>query len=393
MKCIRKILLIVLTISVLGQKKLSAVNSLSDSSRISLLTVAPGEELYSSFGHTGIRVTDFKNEFDVVFNYGTFDFNQPGFYTNFVKGKMLYMISANNFEDFVSEYIYEKRSITEQTLNLSVLDKQAVFAYLYNNILPENREYYYDFFWDNCATRPRDVFENVLGKRLQYHTENALFEKNKSMHDMLRIYVNDRHWVDYAFDLALGLPSEVTASPRDQTFLPDYLEKYIDCATVDNEPFVISKEIILNFPLPEIKTCFRPIHLSFIILFLAFIVWVIEKMRKTHLYIFDFALFLLMGMMGTLFLSIWLFTSHYSAAQNLNLLWLIPSHVVVAFILLKKKKPSWLKIYFTFTSVLMILLLINWLWLPQQYNIATLPLIFLLSFRSVMIVLQLRKKD
>src|SRR5690606_20603691 len=151
------------TIVAIGQFDLLAVNKLSDSSRISLLTVAPGEELYSAFGHTGIRVTDFKNEFDVVFNYGTFDFEQPGFYSNFVKGKMLYMISANNFDDFVSEYIYEKRSITEQTLNLSVHDKQEIFAYLYNNLLPENREYYYDFFWDNCATRPRDVFESVLG--------------------------------------------------------------------------------------------------------------------------------------------------------------------------------------------------------------------------------------
>ena len=103
---------------------------LSDSARISLLTVSPGNELYSAFGHTGIRVTDFKNEFDVVFNYGTFDFAQPGFYTNFIKGKMRYMISTDRFQDFMSEYIYEKRSVAELKLNLTPEDKQKVFAFL-----------------------------------------------------------------------------------------------------------------------------------------------------------------------------------------------------------------------------------------------------------------------
>ena len=137
----------------------ASARDLSDSSRVTLLTVAPGDELYSAFGHTGIRVTDYKNNFDVVFNYGTFDFNQPGFYTNFIKGKMRYMISTDRFDNFMDAYIYEKRSVTEQELNLTTSDKQKIFAFLYNNALPENREYYYDFFWDNCATRPRDVFE------------------------------------------------------------------------------------------------------------------------------------------------------------------------------------------------------------------------------------------
>lgn len=156
-----------------------SARDLSDSSRITLLTVAPGDELYSAFGHTGIRITDYKNNFDVVFNYGTFDFEQHGFYTNFIKGKMRYMISTDRFEDFMAEYAYTKRSVTEQELNLTAEDKQKVFAFLYTNALPENREYYYDFFWDNCATRPRDVFEKVLGNRLQYHTEHAGFQQKK----------------------------------------------------------------------------------------------------------------------------------------------------------------------------------------------------------------------
>ncbi len=366
---------------------------LSDSSRVSLLTVSPGEELYSAFGHTGIRVTDHKNNFDVVFNYGTFDFEQPGFYTNFVKGKMRYMISTDRFEDFMSEYLYTKRSVGEQELNLTTEDKQQVFAFLYNNALPENREYFYDFFWDNCATRPRDVFEKVLGKRIEYHTDSAGFEKNKTMHDMLRIYVGARPWVDYGFDLILGLPCEVTAGPRDQTFLPDYLEKYIACATVDGHPLAAKKQFLILFPILKIHSGFSPIHLSLLLVFIAFIVWAIERKTKKHFYLFDFFLFLVIGLLGTLFLCLWLFTSHYSVPKNLNMLWLIPTHAIISFLLLKKEKPGWLKHYFTGTYILMILLFICWQWLPQHYNVAVMPLVFLLAFRSALIAVHLHFKN
>lgn len=379
-----------ITISAFGQFDGPSNSELSDSSCISLLTVSSGDELYSAFGHTGIRIIDYKKNFDIIYNYGTFDFNQPNFYTNFVKGKMRYRISVDRFEDFIEEYTYEKRSVAEQTLNLTALDKQKIFSFLYTNALPENREYFYDFFWDNCATRPRDVFEQVLGNRLQYHTNNASFETNKTMHDMLRICIGNRAWVDYGFDLVLGLPCEVIASPRDQTFLPAYLAKYIGCATVDNKPLVIKEESLLSFPTPTIETGFHPIHLGLILAVLAVITWIIEQKRKTHFYMFDFVLFTLMGLLGTFILSLWLFTAHYSVPQNLNMLWLVPSHLVVATLLLMKKKPKWLKVYFTGTGMLMILILICWQWLPQPYNIAVMPLVLLLLLRSLLIAAHLR---
>jgi hypothetical protein len=390
MKCVLTIFILFITTFTAARTDVIPDSILSGSSRISLLTAAPGEELYSAFGHTGIRVTDYKNNLDVVFNYGTFDFGQPGFYTNFVKGKMLYMLSVSSFDNFMKEYVYDQRSVSEQVLHLGFTDKQKIFSFLHNNALPENREYFYDFFWDNCATRPRDVFENVLGNRIQYHTDNASFEKNKTMHDMLRIYVGNRPWIDYGFDLILGLPCEMIASPRDQTFLPDYLAKYIACASIDGKPLVSNTELLLLFPLPEINTAFRPVLLSIILVFIALTVWIIEQKRKTHFYTFDFALFLPMGLLGTFFLSLWIFTSHYSVPENLNLLWLLPSHAVVAFLLLKKKKTLWLRFYFTGTCILMILLLIGWQWLPQRYNMAVMPLLLLLAFRSASVALHLK---
>jgi hypothetical protein len=374
---------------VFGKINHLSANILSDSSRITLLTAAPGEELYSAFGHTGIRVTDFKNNLDMVFNYGTFDFEQPGFYSNFIKGKMRYMLWVDRFEYFMSEYREDKRSIFEQELTLTLIDKQNIFAFLSNNALPENREYFYDFFWNNCATRPRDVFEKVLGSRLQYHTNSAGFEKNKTMHDMLRHCVSNRVWVDYGFDLILGLPCEVNASPRNQTFLPEYLAKYFDCSTVDSKPFVFKKKLLLQFPLPKIETAFQPIHLNLIFVILAIIVWMIELRRNTHFYLFDFFLFFFIGLAGVFFLSLWIFTFHYSVPKNLNLLWLIPSHAVVAFLLLKKQKSIWLRFYFIGTSILMMLLALCWKWLPQHYNIAVMPLLFLLFFRSFLVASRL----
>ncbi len=367
---------------------------LSDSARVSLLTVAPGNELYSAFGHTGIRVTDYKNGFDVVFNYGTFDFDQQGFYTNFLKGKMRYMIGTERMDDFMNEYKYEKRRVDEQLFNLTMEDKKRIFTILFTNSLPENREYYYDFFWDNCATRPRDVFEKSLGTRLQYHLDSALFPRNKTMHDMLREYVWNRPWIDFGFDLILGMPCEVIASPRDQTFLPNYLAKYLGCATIDGNHFVMKTEALLDLPLVKAETNFRPIYICLILSLIGFLFTFVERKKNTHFYAFDFALFFITGLLGTLFLSLWLFSSHYSVPKNLNLLWLLPSHLFAVLFLLKKQKPVWLKYYFATTYILLMGILIGWHWLPQPFNIAVMPLVFLLTLRSSSIAIYLHfKKD
>lgn len=367
------------------------VPMLSDSSRITLLTVTPGEELYSAFGHTGIRVTDYKNDFDVVFNYGTFDFEQEGFYVNFVKGKMLYRIGVESFAGFYNSYIEEKRGVTEQVLRLTTEEKKQVFAFLYNNTLPENRNYYYDFFWDNCATRPRDVFEKILGKRLQYHTENAGFETGKTMHDMLRIYVNKRPWVDFGFDLILGLPCEVEATPRSQTFLPDYLAKYFDCATVDGQPFVTSKEVLIKYEPVYSEDVFTPKLLCGLLALIALAIAVYERYKSTHNFKFDFALFLVAGLLGLLFLCLGLFTAHYSTPKNMNMLWLIPTHAIVAGFLLKANKPGWLKYYFALTGILMLILLVAWPYMPQPYSPVAKWLVFALGLRAFTITDYLRR--
>ncbi|MDB5281681.1 MAG: hypothetical protein JWO06_756 [Bacteroidota bacterium] len=355
---------------------------LSDSSRISLLTCAPGDELYSAFGHNGIRVTDFKEGWDVVFNYGTFDDTQEGFYVNFVKGRMIYSVSYSSYGDFLEEYVEEKRGVVEQELRLNPEDRKKVFAFLYENALPQNRNYPYDFFWDNCATRPRDVFEKALGSRLQYQTDSGGFQKNKTMHDMLRLYVHDRPWVDFGFDLILGLPCEVIATPRSQTFLPDYLSKLFACASVDGQPFVVQTKTVLNYPLPKIEAGFTPMHLTLLLLFLGIAFTLLELKLKRHLYLFDFFIFFVAGLFGLLFLCMWLFTTHYSVPKNLNMLWMIPTHLIVVFLFFRNKPPRWLRFYFLATFILMIILLLGWRFNPQPCSPAAAPFIVLLALRA-----------
>ncbi len=381
MKRILFIYLLFFTHIAIGQER-----TLSDSAQISLLTCSPGEELYSAFGHTGIRVTDFKNEFDVVFNYGTFDFEQPGFYTNFIRGRMLYCLAVDRYDNFRQQYIYEDRRVEEQILNLNTEDKKKIFAALFENAKEENRNYRYDFFWDNCCTRPRDVFEKALGDRLTY--DYTVLNSDMTMRDALKPWVANKPWVDFGFDLILGLPCEVPATPRNQTFLPSALQTLIQGATMDGKPFVQEEKVIVDLPFsPKKFEGIHPLLVTLAIMMFGLLLIFFERWKKTHFWWFDFTLFFITGLLGTFFLGMWFFTEHYSVPKNLNVLWLLPSHLVVSFYLLRSHKSKWLSVYFILTFVSLIILLATWGRLPQPFNIAVLPMIVLMANRALRIFL------
>lgn len=138
--------------------------STADSIRISLLTCAPGEEIYSLFGHTAIRYEEPARGIDRVYNYGLFSFNTPNFILRFALGKTDYQLGVEDYRRFAAEYEYFGRSVWQQTLNLTVEEQQQLITLLEENYRPENRIYRYNFFYDNCATRPRDKVEESLQK-------------------------------------------------------------------------------------------------------------------------------------------------------------------------------------------------------------------------------------
>ena len=178
----------------------------------------PGNSLVDSFGHSAIRVNDNSIGVDFAFNYGTYDFNAPNFYGNFAKGKLLYVLSVSRFSDFLRYYTNQNRSVKEQILNLSLKEKQDYFNYLRNNAKPENRGYLYDFFYDNCATKLRDVSKDVLKSKVEFNYDFANGE-DYTMRGLIHKYSNTQPWGTFGIDLALGAVIDKKATPRNICFL------------------------------------------------------------------------------------------------------------------------------------------------------------------------------
>lgn len=390
-----KWLLIILCFYSLGSVSALA-QSLSPQARISLITCSPGDELYSMYGHSAIRVNDPLYGIDYVFNYGTFNFNTPNFYPKFVRGKLKYQLSVSDFSDFLAAYQYYNRSVYEQNLNLTSPQKNAVFRYLQTNYLPENREYLYDFFFDNCATRIRDVFKKTLKDSLQF--DPTVEQKQQSFRQIVGIYQNPFPWADFGVDLAMGVPSDRLAKAPEYMFIPDYLEEGFAKAKVrDNtgiHPFAQPVNVIFSAtpPTPVTTSLLTPTILlwGLCILGALFTFWQFRQKRIT--YTFDVVLFGIIGLLGAVLLFLTTGTDHKAFAKNLNLLWAIPLHLPVAFLLLKRKTPNFLKIYFLLTASLMGLILILWRWLPQEYHPAFFPLVLLLGLRAAFIYLKEKQK-
>ena len=189
--------LILVSIFVIGIPFFSLAQALSERASISLLTGSPGTELYSTFGHSAIRVHDPSTGMDIVFNYGTFDFNTPNFYLKFAQGKLNYKLSIETFEQFRAGFIYENRSVVEQKFNLTQTQKNLLFALLEQNYLPENRFYKYDFFFDNCATRIRDLMITAFGEDFQYQYPEEWKNSGLTFRNLIDMYLTNHHWSDF----------------------------------------------------------------------------------------------------------------------------------------------------------------------------------------------------
>ena len=224
--------------------------TVTEFTRISLLTGSPGSELYSTFGHSAIRVSDPAQGSDMVYNYGTFDFNTPNFYVKFARGKLLYKLSIASFENFQNSFKYENRSVDEQVLRLTLPQTKTLVALLKENYKPENRYYKYDFFFDNCATRIRDLLIEAFGGDFEYQYPEEWKEGDMTFRNLIDLYLTNHHWSDFGIDLALGVPTDGIAQPADYMFLPDYLAEGFQTARIRHDgewvPLVSSSGRILN---------------------------------------------------------------------------------------------------------------------------------------------------
>ena len=348
--------------------------------KISLLTCTPGSELYSIFGHSALRIVDSKVGTDIVYNYGTFQFDDPDFYSKFVNGKLLYFLSREAYPDFVYGYQMENRGIDEQILNLSCSEKQEIREFLGNNLQGDNKFYKYDFLYDNCTTRLRDIFEKYMDSAGQVNTA-----KGMSFRDGIHYYLDHgkMYWSKLGIDLLLGARIDKKMTNRESMFLPEFLEEGLGHSISGDKNFIEAKQKILTQLVngDEDSLLTTPLFvfsvLAILIIFLSFSnsPFVVHMLR-----IMDKLLFLLVGLLGCLCLYMWFVTDHKQTANNYNLFWAWPIHLVASFILYNG--TPWVKQYIRIYMATLGLLLVFWMVLPQEMNPALIPIIILLLFRS-----------
>jgi hypothetical protein len=350
--------------------------------RISLLTATPGDELYSTFGHSALRVTDSTNHTDIVFNYGTFNFDEPGFYTKFIRGKLMYFLSREYFDSFIYSYQMENRGITEQVLELSCAEKNRIVELLYENMMPANRFYKYDFLFDNCTTRLRDLIENTSDGKTYF---KPVLNTPRTFRNLIHEYLdyNDKQWSKLGIDILLGAKTDANMSPKEVMFLPDYLLKSFDSATIDNHPLVSFKKQVYDVvPSDNAKNNLKHPFFIFTCLFalIAFFSFFKNPTIQKIMSSLDGLFFFVTGLLGVLLVFMWFGTDHIMTKNNYNLLWAWPFNAVAAFYIHSRKK--WVKIYYLAYAIFNIILIGCWFILPQLMNPSLIPIIGILIFRS-----------
>jgi len=357
--------------------------------RISLLTCTPGEELYSTFGHSAYRVIDSSKAFndrwrDAVYNYGTFNFDDDGFYLKFVRGKLLYYVSAEYFGDFKDLYQSTNRGITEQVLLLTAAEKITIQRFLNENLKEENKYYKYDFFLDNCTTRLRDILKKNHDSSF---CQKPVMPVGSRFRQAIHQYLdkNNKDWSKLGIDILLGHPCDVVMTAGQMQFLPDNLMKSLDSS---NKPIVLSSQNLYPITGENTKgSFFTPfVVFSLLAIFIVLIGYSKNKFARAFLQGFDGLFFFLIGVLGIILIFMWVGTDHSMTKNNFNLLWAWPTHTIIAFFVNSPQgavhKKSWVKNYFKFTTVALLAVLVSWFFLPQQMNNALIPVVLLLIYRS-----------
>lgn len=378
------LLLILSGISITGQIQLS------DSAKISLMTVSPWTgAAYSLYGHTVLKVEDDSTGVDACFNYGYFDSSQPNFIYHFVRGETDYVLGATSYQEFISENKMKGLEVIEQELNLSVNQKQKLWEDLYINALPENRKYRYNYFFDNCATRPRDMIETVVDKTIVYPDT----KEDETFRDFIHECVHEFAWMQFGIDLLIGADADKNMTKREKMFLPFHLMKAFEGANIKNNdsadtPLVKSTEIILASDKQDNNVSelgfLNPLPVSFALLIISLTVSFLHirfKIKRLP-QIYDTLLFLLAGLAGSIITFLVFFSEHPATSPNWNLAWLHIFHLIFALLFWVKSAEKIVYYYHFINFAVLSIFILSWWFLPQQLPFASIPIALSLCLRS-----------
>ena len=390
----KRLLVILFTfLSVLSMK------AQSDSLRVSLLTCGPGQEVYNLFGHSAIRVKNEATGVDYVFNYGIFSFNTPNFVLRFCLGQTDYQLGVQYYDDFVWNYQMQGRFVHEQVLNLTEQEKLQLVAALEENYLPENRIYRYNYFYDNCATRPRDIVERAINGEVRYTEDMDTPQKALTYRGLVHEYTAKQPWSRFGIDLLLGSEADKPISRRASMFVPFYLEEYFHTAQKADlqgrnsgliaEELEITAQDESDWASPTPLTPMRVFLLLFILV-AALTAWGIKQGRS--LWGLDLLVFAIAGIAGCIIAFMVLFSEHPAVSPNYLLLLLHPLHLIFLYHIVKRVKKLQRSVYLGANMVVILLFLAFWALIPQKFPIEIVPLALILLVRCISnIVLSYRK--
>ena len=363
---------------------------------VSLLTADPGTELYSSFGHSAIRMREIGPEGrDLVFNFGTFDFDTPNFYGKFATGKLNYMLSVATYDRFIIEYDYYKRGLREQVLDLNQEQKDFLLQHLDAQYDPSRRFYKYDFFYNNCATKIRDAFDIAIGDQLVWSDSIA---EEKTFRNLIDEFVLPLPWADFGIDLALGAVIDRPATELEKQFLPTYMEQAFANATiVENgvfRPLVKQSRVLLEYPKEAAQQPLLNPTVVFWLLAVIFAVLTLYGFKKGKLMKgLDVAFFGVLGILGVVVTFLWFFTDHSATLWNWNILWAFPGHLVLVWGLVARPNANWISSYLLFVMGATVLTLLFWMFGMQSFSPALIPILLLLLLRANFLFYNRKKEN
>lgn len=349
-----------------------------DSIQISLLTCSPGKEVWAQYGHTAIRYYDKESGEDLAINYGIFSLDQTYFIPRFVLGMTDYRMGVQPMDMFLAQYSYEGRGVVEQVLNLSAEDKEVIYKALQENMKPENVVYRYNYFFDNCTTRARDMLVNHLHGKVVYPPA----EEDATFRSMIHKWNNKYEWSQFGEDLLLGVNADRKTTKSEQQFLPENLRNDFDKARYNGKPLVKETNVLLDAETEVAEPVFPLSPLSVALIFAAIsLVMMLFSYRRQQVYwAWDLALMLTSGLMGIIFF-VMIFSQHPCVSLNFILLFFNPLPLFFLYSTIKKKKVIWWKIW----GVLIILGLFG-----SLFQEIPLPILIVASFLLLHCIVHLR---
>lgn len=369
--------LAVVTTLTMGFETKAAINDTKPKT-ISLLTCEPGNMLYTLFGHTAIRVKDADS--DWVFNYGTFDFDTPNFYGKYIKGELMYQLAAQPFSSFYNTYDRMEVAVYEQELRLDSAQQQKLVRALMENYKPENRTYLYDFLYDNCATRVRDLFENQITDSKSTYRWAIAKSSDKTFWNLLDEKLRIAPWCEWGIHTLLGQDGNNVATAREEMFLPEMLMQAVSQATIDGKPLAKEAVKIIDYPKrTEVKTPWY-VNPQFAFWTLALvIIGGTFRMKRTR-FIFIPMLFLT-GVLGLLLFYLAAFSLHPMTNPNWNMLWACPLNLFFIPFLVKNRWRV-INIYLNCYMGLLIAGIAILFWTTPAIPFATIPLMLIMFYLS-----------